>query len=376
MTLPKSSILKEIKGPVIAVTIWSTFISLIHLFLRQRNMTQAAKAMTISSKPHALLVSALGLLLVFRTNSAYQRFAEGRKIWEQILSISRNMSRMASLYSNDLGEDRRKRVFRLLSAFPYLLRHHIQPQCLGDCDAIKGSPYAILLNQPASRVRGVGSNSRTVPSNNECWIDRRSCHGVYYPTWHCLNAPTLQIVHCGPAIACPARLSVYHTVTIFRLERIQFLGQIDKLSQCIGECERIHQTTVPLNYARHSLRSLTLWLATLPFCLISEFGIITGPVVGAMAWLLLGVYQIGFTIEDPFQGSSLRLSLLCDAVYRDVMYYIGHGSAVAGSCDGSGDGENARDSAYRRLEEELEEWNALDTQIISNQPSLVIRVAP
>ena len=56
MTLPKSSILNEIKGPVIAITIWSTFVSMIHL-------------------PHALLVSALGLLLVFRTNSAYQRFA-------------------------------------------------------------------------------------------------------------------------------------------------------------------------------------------------------------------------------------------------------------------------------------------------------------
>jgi hypothetical protein len=75
MTLPKSSILNEIKGPVIAITIWSTFVSMVHLLLRQKNMAQAAKAMTISSKPHALLVSALGLLLVFRTNSAYQRFA-------------------------------------------------------------------------------------------------------------------------------------------------------------------------------------------------------------------------------------------------------------------------------------------------------------
>jgi predicted membrane chloride channel (bestrophin family) len=31
--------------------------------------------MCMSSKPHSFLVSALGLLLVFRTNSAYQRFA-------------------------------------------------------------------------------------------------------------------------------------------------------------------------------------------------------------------------------------------------------------------------------------------------------------
>ena len=75
MSLPRSSILKEIKGPIVAITIWSTFISILHLILRQRNMLQAANAMTMSAKPHSMLVSALGLLLVFRTNSAYQRFA-------------------------------------------------------------------------------------------------------------------------------------------------------------------------------------------------------------------------------------------------------------------------------------------------------------
>ena len=230
---------------------------------------------------------------------------------------------------------------------------------------IKGSPYAILLNQPTTRVRGVGA----IPSNDECWIDRRSLPWCLLPDaalLKCANAANRPLWVCD-------RLShelagVAYTSNFSSLERIQFLGQFDKLSQCIGECERIHQTTVPLNYARHSLRSLTLWLASLPFCLISEFGILTGPVVGAMAWLLLGVYQIGFTIEDPFQGSSLRLSLLCDAVYRDVMYYVDNSSG--------GERGNARDSAYRRLEEELEEWNALDTHIVTNPPSLVVRVAP
>ena len=36
------------------------------------------------------------------------------------------------------------------------------------------------------------------------------------------------------------------------------------------------------------------------------------------AWLLYGIYQIGYTIEDPFQGS-LRLTILSEAIYRDVM---------------------------------------------------------
>lgn len=33
---------------------------------------------------------------------------------------------------------------------------------------------------------------------------------------------------------------------------------------------------------------------------------------------MFGVYQIGYSIEDPFQGS-LRLTILCDAIRRDVI---------------------------------------------------------
>jgi hypothetical protein len=75
---------------------------------------------------------------------------------------------------------------------------------------------------------------------------------------------------------------------------------------------------VPLNYARHALRGLSVWLFTLPFCLVKDLGILTGLVTAIMAWLLFGIYQIGYHVEDPFQGS-LRLSILCDAIRRDLM---------------------------------------------------------
>jgi hypothetical protein len=80
----------------------------------------------------------------------------------------------------------------------------------------------------------------------------------------------------------------------------------------------LYQTSVPLNYARHALRGLTIWLLTLPFCLVRDLGLLTGPVTGVMAWLLFGVYQIGYSIEDPFQGS-LELPTLCDAIRTDVL---------------------------------------------------------
>jgi len=112
------------------------------------------------------------------------------------------------------------------------------------------------------------------------------------------------------------------------------LDSIGKLSNAIGECERIHQTAVPLNYARHSLRILTLWLFTLPFTLVKDLGLLTGPSMGISAWVLFGVYQIGYSIEDPFQ-KSLRLSVLCDSIRKDVLSdYSDRGTAF--SFDGMG----------------------------------------
>ena len=75
---------------------------------------------------------------------------------------------------------------------------------------------------------------------------------------------------------------------------------------------------MPLNYARHALRSVTVWLWTLPFALIKDLGLLTGPIIAIIAWILFGVYEIGTRIEDPFQGT-LRLSIYCDAIRRDVL---------------------------------------------------------
>jgi predicted membrane chloride channel (bestrophin family) len=344
-TMPNSSILREIKNPILAITLWSTLVSVVQHILLKRGLTGMARGMCMSNKPHSLLVSALGLLLVFRTNSAYQRFAEGRLIWEKVLSTARNMSRMAALYESDIGTARKHRIFRLLAAYPYLLRHHIQPQCLGPdkCDTLVGTSKALLLREQGGRaVRGGG-----VLAARDCWVDQRTLPWCLFPS-KALKSCTESFNR--PLWVCD-RLShelssVNYTPNFTSRERLTFIGHIDKLSAAIGECERIHQTAVPLNYARHSLRSLTIWLFTLPFSILADTGLLTGAVMGAISWLLLGVYQIGYTIEDPFQGS-LRLSILCDAIYRDVMY---SGKEL----------QNQRETAFSTVKEEMDDWTVIE----------------
>ena len=337
-SLPRSSILKAIRAPVLTIFAWSTTVSMIHFALRQASWgARWAEMLSIpTTTPHSFLMSALGLLLVFRTNSAYQRFSEGRRIWEKILSTTRNMTRLASLYERDIGRERRLRMFRLLGAFPYLLHAHITGM---DSDAMINSnsknneihiPYALLPSKAWTKC--------SASSNPPLWITDRLAKEI---------------------------TNVEYSPNYTSRERLTFLSQINTLSKCVGECERIHQTAVPQNYARHSLRSLTIWLWSLPFSLVKDLGLWTGPVMAITSWLLFGVYQIGASIEDPFQGS-LRLRALCDAIYHDCMYEpvdvrtTAPGSSLDDKQETSPHGiafsANHRESAYQLDDEEISEW--------------------
>lgn len=135
-----SRILRDISSPVVWTSIWATFWSVIYRFLtaasesNKENIAdlsyRIASSIIIPTTAHSVMVSAMSLLLVFRTNSAYQRFAEGRKIWEDIVSTSRDFSRMIKLYEMAIGTPKSRRIRSLLASFPYLLRHRIRPSLM------------------------------------------------------------------------------------------------------------------------------------------------------------------------------------------------------------------------------------------------------
>lgn len=389
-SLPESKVLREIRNPVLSVFVWSLFVSVIYTTFHKSSipiLNAIATNMCIPGTAHSFLVSALGLLLVFRTNSAYQRFNEGRKIWEHILSVSRNLSRFLSLYDHEIGYEKQRRMMNLVAAYPYLLRQHIRPGCLCSNKSQNIPPeYRLLLKEqrrtqhetrhegPQQRSNWSGSSrfysktrniqrialeendddddnnevtsyqnsddsmslfgkklqltsahqptpQQVQPTNTDvdCWVDRRSLPwSLFIPQ----SLPAISTAENRPLWVCDRMAALICKIpygpNFTSRERLVLLGMVDKLTNAIGQCERIHQTAVPLNYARHSLRSLTLWLFTLPFALVQDLGLLTAFANAVIAWLFFGVYQIGYSIEDPFQGS-LRLSILCDAIRRSVI---------------------------------------------------------
>ena len=228
---------------------------------------------------------------------------------------------MLNLYEADIGSERIFRIKNTVAAFPYLLRHHIRPKCLDNSKTSVPPAFQLKIQQPpiAVETRHEGDNYHGEALACFCTVDKRTL------PWSLLSAASIN--KCKKAINRPLwacdRISkeivaIPYSDNFTSRERLSLLGSVDKLSNAIGECERIHQTAVPLNYARHALRSLTLWLLTLPFALVKDLGLMTGPVAGVTAWLMFGIYQIGHSIEDPFQ-KTIRLSILCNAIKRDVL---------------------------------------------------------
>lgn len=346
-----STILRDVRNPVLCVFTWATTWSAIYKILtkvasgriscKSDAVVSAAnyfvRHTSLPSLPHSMMVSAMSLLLVFRTNSAYQRFVEGRKIWNDIVDTSRDFSRYVKLYEFAIGTSKVRRINALLASFPYLLRHRIRPSLISmrrvNDPEYERDPENSLLLYPDASLRDTDPDLAALAYDGEeagqpsrrmkrelCWVDKRTL------PWKLLPGSALELcarAQNRPLWVCDRmakELSMVDDVLPkwTNRERLALIGCVDKLSRSIGACERIHQTVVPLNYARHALRSLTVWLWTLPFVMAKDLGLLTGPIVAVLSWILFGVYEIGSRIEDPFQGT-LRLSIYCDAIRRDVL---------------------------------------------------------
>ena len=89
LSLPYSFALQRVSSHLMANTIFSVAIWISYCVFPQTVKYLIAGLNTI---PHMLLGSALGLLLVFRTNTAYDRFWEARKLWGSLISRTREVN--------------------------------------------------------------------------------------------------------------------------------------------------------------------------------------------------------------------------------------------------------------------------------------------
>ena len=114
-TLPSSRILQRTKWAILSNFMWTTFLVIMY---KSFKLTFAFPSIV-----HSIVGSALSLLLVFRTNSSYDRFWEARKLWSSLIHSSRELGRLTYLH---LSKDVHERIAQLIISFAIALKQHLQ----------------------------------------------------------------------------------------------------------------------------------------------------------------------------------------------------------------------------------------------------------
>jgi putative membrane protein len=224
----------------------------------------------------------LGLLLVFRTNTAYERFWEGRKAWGSIVNTVRNLSRQIWVSIDEKEpKDRENKIsaLRLLIAFAIATKLHLRAEPVNS----ELEPF-----MPPSR----------------------------YLKLKTMNNPPLEIAFwIGDYLQDQYK---HKHLNAHQLTALQSL--INILVDNLGACERILRTPIPIAYAIHLKQLLLLYCLALPFQMVRDLTWWTGPIVALISFTLFGIEEIGIEIENPFghDANDLPLDAICATMKRNI----------------------------------------------------------
>lgn len=224
----------------------------------------------------------LGLLLVFRTNTAYERFWEGRKLWGVIVNTTRNLSRhIWIVIPVKQPEDREGKVaaLKLLVAFAIATKQHLRQEALD-------AEVATLIAPAKFR------KLQTMPH------------------------PPLEIAFwIGDYLQDQYSHQQFDSYQLMAMQTL-LNGLVDSL----GGCERILKTPMPMAYSIHLKQLLLLYCLSLPFQTVGQLGWWTGAVVALISFTLFGIEEIGIEIENPFghDANDLPLNTICATLFRNI----------------------------------------------------------
>ena len=251
ISIPSSTTLQRIWAHLSAILATACF-ELLHARLWPQNMAWLVKG--LSPTIHSLVGGALGLLLVFRTNSAYDRFWEARKIWSTMITTIREMSRLAH---SSLGGWDREHVLQLLAAFPPILLQHLRS---GRKKGSERQKQALLELLPETDVNIIW-RSRHRPLTVTRML--AAIINLAFTDEHRIRASHPLVRKSGSQLSPLAKDLVMADI---KANRAAGESCVSSLTACIGNCERIVKTSVPASYSTHTSRFLSVRRRCRWFC--------------------------------------------------------------------------------------------------------------
>ncbi|KAF9168781.1 hypothetical protein DFQ27_003908 [Actinomortierella ambigua] len=260
----------------------------------------------------------IGLILAFRTNTAYDRFWEGRKIWTSMNTSIRNFARViwVGIKEKESGiNDQKVRAINMLLAFAVATKHHLRAEygtAYRDLQALL--PEDFIPCQSSSNLR-----SQYIAHRNHLRTDKND--------WVIARDNSMAAMSLPLEISFQLSLWINY-VKDKELIDIPYQSQctvaLSNMVDCLGNLERILLTPIPVAYNIHLKQILTLYCCILPFTTVRDVGWLTIPLSGAVAFTLFGIEAIGNQIEDPFgfDANDLKLDDFCYDLMLELDYIV------------------------------------------------------
>lgn len=268
-------VVREVWKPLSLLFVWDVIVTGTYFVLPFR-----APAL-----PLTLFGSALALFLGFRSNSAYQRWWEGRGLWGLMINASRNLARQSRnfLPQGEALDLRRSIVLRQI-AYVHALR----------CQLRRQKPDDEVLRLLSSGEAN-GALGRTNVAN-----------GILDGT--------------GERIAIAQQRGWIDTIQQGTME-----GILVDIANAQGGMERLKNTPLPNQYRFFPTLFTHMFCLLLPIGLVETLGIAT-PLGSTVAGLMfLAVLAIGDDLVDPFANTvhDLPLSAMCRTIEIDLLQSLG-----------------------------------------------------
>lgn len=221
---------------------------------------------------HSLVGFVLSLMLVFRTNSAYERWWEGRKIWGSFVNNSRNLAlKIATMVEDPIVRNR----FRvLIPNYVYAAKEHLRQGTdimqLQAVDAYPLSHYQQDGHVPSQVMKAMYQEVQLLVKEGK-----------------------------------------------ISMEQMLFLNnELQSFTDNMGACERIRKTPIPYSYNIFLKKVIFLYIFTMPIGFAREFGYWSAPIVAILFYIFASIELIAEEIEDPFGKDANDLPT--DTIYETI----------------------------------------------------------
>jgi putative membrane protein len=229
---------------------------------------------------YSILGFTLSLFLVFRTNTAYDRWWEGRRLWGDLNNAIRNISIHLHSSLPIENEQRRHYYSALMHLFSIALKQHLQDK------RIHSNHFEIFED------------------NNPIFEDKNEILKI-----------NQQPQFIAKLIFLALKADVRHG--LFSIHELElFRSELNKFMEVAGGCERIKNTPIPFTYSVFIKKFIFIYVMLFPIVYSTQLFFFIIPVTMFILYVLASIELIAEEIENPFNGDESDLPL--EAIVKNI----------------------------------------------------------